>query len=69
MKGKVKYFSKEKGYGFILGEDKKDYFFHYSQLDLEGFKLVNANDEVEFESFITTNKGFKVEGMIKVLSR
>ena len=30
MKGTVKKFDKEKGYGFITGEDGQDYFFHYS---------------------------------------
>ena len=30
MKGTVKMFNKEKGYGFIHAEDGRDYFFHYS---------------------------------------
>ena len=56
MKGKVKNFNKEKGYGFIKTEDGKDVFFHYSELKMEGFKTVNANQEVEFE-VIETEKG------------
>lgn len=32
MEGKIKWFRKEKGYGFILGEDEKDYFVHSSSL-------------------------------------
>lgn len=56
MKGKVKNFNKEKGYGFIKTEDGKDVFFHYSELKMEGFKTVNANQSVEFE-VIETEKG------------
>lgn len=56
MKGKVKNFNKEKGYGFIKTDDGNDVFFHYSELKMEGFKTVNANQVVEFE-VIETEKG------------
>ena len=56
MKGKVKNFNKEKGYGFIRTDEGKDIFFHYSELKMEGFKTVNANQIVEFE-VIETEKG------------
>ena len=55
MKGKVKNFNKEKGYGFIKTEEGKDVFFHYSELKMEGFKTVEANKTVEFE-LIETEK-------------
>ena len=42
MKGTVKMFNKEKGYGFIRGEDGKDYFFHYSALLMDEFKTAVA---------------------------
>ena len=32
MQGKVKWFNQEKGFGFIVGEDEKEYFVHYSQI-------------------------------------
>ena len=48
MKGTVKKFDKEKGYGFITGEDGKDYFFHYSQLGMEGFKTAEVGQKVEY---------------------
>ena len=56
MKGRVKNFNKEKGYGFIKTDDGKDVFFHYSELKMEGFKTVEANKVVEFE-VIETEKG------------
>ena len=48
--GKVKKFNKEKGYGFITGEDGKDYFFYYTSLNMSGFKTVDADAKVEFEA-------------------
>ncbi len=49
MKGTVKMFNKEKGYGFIRGEDGKDYFFHYSVLVMDDFKTAEKGEAVEFE--------------------
>ena len=49
MKGTVKMFNKEKGYGFIRGEDGKDYFFHYSVLVMDDFKTAEKGENVEFE--------------------
>jgi CspA family cold shock protein len=49
MKGKVKMFNKEKGFGFITSEDGADVFFHYSELQVEGFKTAEQGEEVEFE--------------------
>jgi CspA family cold shock protein len=47
MKGTVKFFNDMKGFGFIAGEDGKEYFVHQSALN-EGVSL-NENDSVEFE--------------------
>jgi CspA family cold shock protein len=47
MKGTVKFFNNEKGFGFIAAEDGKEYFVHMSDLD-EGVQL-NDNDAVNFE--------------------
>lgn len=49
MKGKVKMFSKEKGFGFIHTDEGKDVFFHYSELQMEGFKTAEVGEEVEFD--------------------
>jgi cold shock protein len=48
-KGKVKWFSNQKGYGFITGEDGKDVFVHYSAVKGDGYKTLEEGQEVEFE--------------------
>ena len=49
MKGKVKRFNKNKGYGFITNEEGQDAFFHFSQLKMEGYKTVDIGADVEFD--------------------
>lgn len=49
MKGTIKMFNKEKGFGFIHAEDGNDVFFHYSSLVMDGFKTVEQGEEVSFD--------------------
>ena len=49
MKGKVKWFNAEKGYGFIVAEDGKDIFVHFSSIIADGYKSLNEGEEVTFE--------------------
>ncbi|MGL4253554.1 MAG: cold-shock protein [Fusobacteriaceae bacterium] len=49
MKGTVKWFNEEKGFGFITGEDGKDVFAHFSEIQKDGFKKLTEGEEVTFE--------------------
>ncbi|MDR3258033.1 MAG: cold-shock protein [Fusobacteriaceae bacterium] len=48
LKGAVKWFNKDKGFGFITGEDGKDYFVHFSGITGEGFKTLEEGQSVTF---------------------
>jgi len=47
--GTVKWFSNQKGYGFITTDDGKDVFVHYSAIDGDGFKTLQEGMKVQFE--------------------
>ncbi|NLH27058.1 MAG: cold-shock protein [Syntrophomonadaceae bacterium] len=49
MEGTVKWFDERKGYGFITGEDGKDFFVHFSAIQEEGFKTLTEGQRVRFE--------------------
>lgn len=53
-KGTVKWFNPKKGFGFLVGEDNKDYFVHYSSIVKEGFKSLDEGQEVTFD--LSTNE-------------
>ena len=48
MKGEFKWFKREKGYGFIVGEDSKEYFVHYSSLPY-GQRDISQDDQVKVD--------------------
>lgn len=55
MRGKVKFFDKAKGWGFITRKDGLDYFVHYSNLNMSGFKTLESGDIVSFEGGMDGN--------------
>jgi CspA family cold shock protein len=61
-KGKIKWFSNEKGYGFISTEEGKDVFIHFSSIIGEGYKTLTEGQAVEFE----VEAGPKGEQAVKV---
>ena len=48
-RGTVKWFSNEKGYGFISQEDGPDLFVHYSEIQGSGYRSLEEGAPVEFE--------------------
>jgi len=48
-RGKVKWFSNQKGYGFITSDTGKDVFVHYSAIKEDGYKTLEEGMEVDFE--------------------
>jgi cold shock protein len=63
--GTVKWFSNEKGYGFIRRESGEDVFVHHSSIQAGGFKSLNQGDVVEF-SVAKGPKGLQAQEVVKV---
>lgn len=65
MKGTVKWFNAKKGFGFISDEEGKDVFVHFSALNMEGFKVLEDGDSVEFD-VIDGEKGPQASNVTKL---
>ena len=64
-KGTVKWFNNQKGYGFISDENGNDVFVHFTGLNMEGFKSLDENDQVEYE-VIQGTKGPRAVNVTKL---
>lgn len=65
MKGKVKWFNSEKGFGFIETEEGNDVFVHFTAIQSEGFKTLDEGQSVEF-NVVQGNRGPQAENVIKL---
>lgn len=62
MQGRVKWFSSEKGYGFIESEQvENDIYVHFSDIQMKGFKTLEEGDLVEFEYDSEMEKAVNVQ--------
>jgi cold shock protein len=61
MEGTVKWFSRDKGYGFIQGDDEKEYFVHKAALSQGTF--IRENDKVSFEA-AETERGMQAQNVV-----
>ena len=64
-KGSVKWFSNQKGYGFITPESGEDVFVHHSAIQGDGYKSLDEGQEVEFE-IQQGEKGEQATNVVKV---
>jgi cold shock protein len=65
MKGTVKWFSNEKGYGFITPEEGKDVFVHHSAIQGSGYASLDEGQPVEFE-IEDGDKGQRAINVVKI---
>ncbi len=63
--GTVKWFSNEKGYGFIEREEGDDVFVHFSAINMEGYKTLNEGQRVEFD-IVQGDKGLQAANVVVI---
>lgn len=63
--GTVKWFSQEKGFGFIRQDDGPDVFVHHTGIAGSGFKTLNEGERVEFD-VIEEPKGLKAQNVTRL---
>jgi CspA family cold shock protein len=61
----VKWFSDQKGYGFITGDDGKDIFCHFSAIQAEGFKTLREGQKVTYE-VTQGEKGLRAANVVPI---
>ena len=67
MKGTVKWFNGQKGYGFIEPEDgSKDVFVHISAVERAGMQSLNEGQKVSFEVVADRRTGKSSAGNLRV---
>ena len=67
MRGTVKWFNAQKGYGFIVGDDGLEYFAHQTQIRKGGFRTLDTGDVVEFD-IRSEEKGLAAVDIVPVLT-
>jgi cold shock CspA family protein len=66
MLGMVKFFNSKKGWGYISADDSfEEYFFHYSDIIMDGFKNLIDGQQVSFDAE-KDEKGLKAKNVRKI---
>ncbi|HEY0161418.1 MAG TPA: cold shock domain-containing protein [Edaphobacter sp.] len=63
--GEIKWFNNAKGYGFVGHDNGPDVFVHYSSIQAEGYKSLNAGDKVQFD-IIQGEKGPQADQVSRI---
>jgi len=66
LQGTVKWFSAEKGYGFIEQETGDDVFVHFSAIEEDGYKSLNEGQRVNFE-IVEGDRGPQAANVLKMV--
>lgn len=64
LRGRVKWFNDQKGYGFITRDNSPDVFVHHSAIQMEGFRTLREGEEVQFE-LLESPKGLQAVNVMR----
>jgi len=64
-KGKVKWFSPEKGFGFIRVDPDIEAFVHYSEIDCDGYRMLHEEELVEFD-LVESKRGYEAKNVRRI---
>ena len=65
MRGKVKWFDADKGFGFINRGEGEDIFVHYSQIREDGYRSLEEGQEVKFD-LTETERSLQARNVVKI---
>ena len=65
MEGTVKWFNKDKGYGFITDEEDRDIFVHYTQILMDGFRILEQGERVSCD-VLHSERGPQAQNVRKI---
>ena len=68
MRGTVKFFDKQKGWGFVTSDEGTDYFLHFSGINGSGFRTLESDDIVEFD-LKETERGWKAVNVESIVNK
>lgn len=67
-RGTVKWFDARKGYGFVTNLNGKDVFVHYTNIQMDGFRLLHEGDIVSFETVTDKNNRIQAANVKPILT-
>lgn len=66
MTGTIKFFNDKRGYGFIIGDDENEYFFHISQIESFAGVYPVSGQKVEYGEIYESTKGKEARHVVLV---